>query len=88
MTMVCDRHRQGDAGHAVTRGGTDRPAFSRGGTAIRQGRSSAFPSGRHAAEPANDTLEGDESRLMLAALVDLAAAGFAVVPLGRVRKAR
>lgn len=79
MTMVCDRHRRGDA---------DRPVFSRGGTAIKQGRSSAFPSERHAADPANDTLDSDESRLMLAALVDLAAAGFAAVPLGWVKKAR
>ncbi|HZV19245.1 MAG TPA: hypothetical protein VFF84_11200 [Sphingobium sp.] len=47
----------------------------------------AFSSGRHVAEPAYD-VDSDESRLRLAALVDLAAAGFAAVPLAPVKKAR
>ena len=54
---------------------------------MKPGHQPIFSHGRHAAEPSKVLADIDESRLQLAALVDLAAAGFAAVPLDRIKKA-
>lgn len=54
---------------------------------MKPGHQPIFSHGRHAPEPAKNRPDIDERHLQLAALLDLAAAGFAAIPLERVKKA-